>query len=260
MWRWLWTINPICRVLRWKRVPAPPSHRRQLGELERRLGYRFRRPVLLITALKHRSYLDGAGEDRSLSNERLEFLGDAVLDLVVSEYYYHMRPSDEEGTLTNVKSTLVSGPVLVAQARKLSLGLYLLLSANEANSGGRDRDSILEDAFEAIIGAIYLDGGLKASRRFIKNALLSDSDHILNQTSLKNYKSMLLEYAQSLGKEPPLYAVSHEAGPDHDKRYTVEVSLDGKVIGVGTGRSKKQAEQRAAREAALKMGIGSLAS
>jgi len=253
MWRWLWTINPICRALRWKRVQAPPPHRRRFCELERRLGYRFRRPALLITALKHRSYLDGAGEDRSLSNERLEFLGDAVLDLVVSEYYYHMRPGDEEGTLTNVKSTLVSGPVLVVQARKLSLGQYLLLSENEANSGGHDRDSILEDAFEAIIGAIYLDGGLKAARRFIENALLSDSDHILSQTSLKNYKSMLLEYAQSLGKEPPLYSVSHEAGPDHDKRYTVEVSLDGHIVGSGSGRSKKQAEQRAAAEGFVRL-------
>jgi len=248
MWRWLWRINFICRALRWKRIPASPPHRRRFCELERRLGYRFRRPALLITALKHRSYLDGAGEDRSLSNERLEFLGDAVLDLVVSEYYYHMRPRDEEGTLTNVKSTLVSGPALVSQARQLSLGQYLLLSENEANSGGRDRDSILEDAFEAIIGAIYLDGGLKASRRFIQNALLRDSDRILNRASLKNYKSMLLEYAQSLGKDPPLYSVSHEAGPDHDKRYTVEVSLDGKLIGIGIGRSKKQAEQRAAAE------------
>jgi len=253
MWRWLWTISPICRALRWKRLQAPPSHHRRICELEQRLGYRFRRPILLITALKHRSYLDGAGEDRSLSNERLEFLGDAVLDLVVSEYYYRLRPGDEEGTLTNVKSTLVSGPVLAAQARKLSLGQYLLLSENEANSGGRDRDSILEDAFEAIIGAIYLDGGIRASRRFIQDALLGDSDHILSQTSLKNYKSMLLEYAQSLGKEPPLYSVSQEAGPDHDKRYTVEVSLDGKLIGIGIGRSKKQAEQRAAAEGIKQM-------
>jgi ribonuclease-3 len=248
MWRWLWRINPICRALRWKQVQAPPPIRRQFCELERRLGYRFRHPGLLITALKHRSYLDGVGEDRSLSNERLEFLGDAVLDLVVSEYYYYLRPSDEEGTLTNVKSTLVSGPVLVSQARKLRLGQYLLLSENEINSGGRDRDSILEDAFEAVIGAIYLDGGLNASRRFIQKALLTDSVHILSQASLKNYKSMLLEYAQSLGKDPPIYNVSKEIGPDHDKRYTVEVSLDGRVIGVGMGRSKKQAEQQAAAE------------
>ena len=115
MWRRLWGISFVCRILRWKSIKALPLRRRQYCELERRLGYHFHRPGLLITALKHRSYQDSAGEDRSLSNERLEFLGDAVLDLVVSECYYHLQPSFEEGTLTNIKSTLVSGPVLVTQ-------------------------------------------------------------------------------------------------------------------------------------------------
>lgn len=208
---------------------------------------------MLITALKHRSYLDDAGEARVLANERLEFLGDAVLDLVVSDYFYHLRSQDEEGTLTNIKSTLVSGPVLVAQARKLRLGEYLLLSENEAHSGGRNRESILEDAFEAVIGAIYLDGGIKPARQFVQRFLLSEADKILGQASLKNYKSMLLEYAQSLSKEPPVYSVLQEFGPDHDKRYLVEVSLDGAVIGAGTGRTKKQAEQRAAAEGIKKI-------
>jgi ribonuclease-3 len=248
MWRWLWKVIPLCRVWRWNQAKAPLPWRRRFCELERKLGYRFQQPGLLVAALKHRSYLDSSGENRADSNERLEFLGDAVLDLVVSEYFYHLRPLDEEGTLTNIKSTLVSGAVLVAQARLLDLGHFLLLSENEIHSGGRDRDSILEDALEAIIGAIYLDGGLKSARKFIRHALLEQADRILGQASLKNYKSMLLEYAQSLGQEQPFYSVLKEIGPDHDKRYTVEVALNGKVIGVGSGRSKKQAEQRAAAE------------
>ncbi|RJP74952.1 MAG: ribonuclease III [Candidatus Zixiibacteriota bacterium] len=223
--------------------------RKKIRELERLLNYPFKQPQLLITALKHRSYLDDVGEDRLLSNERLEFLGDAVLDLVVSDYFYRLRPSDEEGVLTNIKSAIVSGTALMAQARKMQLGKYLLLSDNEAANGGRDRDSILEDTFEALVGAIYLDGGLDPAQVFIQNFLLADAEKILEQGSLKNYKSMLLEYAQSRGKEPPVYSVLSESGPDHDKLYLVEVRLNEHVQGTGTGRSKKQAEQRAAAEA-----------
>jgi ribonuclease-3 len=228
--------------------------RRKLFELERSINYYFRRPELLITALKHRSYLDGVGEDRHLSNERLEFLGDAVLDMVVSDYFYRLHPKDEEGSLTNIKSVIVSGSVLTEQARKLKLGKFLLLSHNEANNGGRNRGSILEDTFEALVGAIYLDGGVEPARRFIHHFLLNDADHILKLRTLKNYKSMLLEYAQSQGREAPLYTVMEEIGPDHDKMYLVEVRLgNGEVLGTGSGRSKKQAEQRAAEEGVKKL-------
>ncbi len=232
---------------RWKNARVSPALRQDVRSLERLLGYTFRRPELLITALKHRSYLDNAGEERTASNERLEFLGDAVLDLVVSDYFYGLRPDDDEGVLTNIKSAIVSGTTLAAQARKMQLGRFLLLSDNEASNGGRERVSILEDTFEALVGALYLDGGLKPARKFVQKFLLADVGKILEQSHLKSYKSMLLEYAQGRGMEPPVYNVLQESGPDHNKTYLVEVRLSGEVLGTGQGRSKKQAEQRAAQ-------------
>lgn len=213
------------------------------------IGYRFRQPELLWNALKHRSYLNSSGKDRIESNERLEFLGDAVLDLVISEHLYQSQSGEEEGILTGNKSTLVSGAVLAAQARKIGLGEYLFLSENEVKSGGRDRDSILEDAFEALIGAIYLDGRLKSARRFVHRFLLADADDILTEKSLQNYKSILQEYAQAQGWNPPVYNVIEETGPDHDKRYLIEVRLGDQLLGTGEGRTKKEAEQRAAEQA-----------
>jgi ribonuclease-3 len=233
----------ICRIA--------PQLSRKIGNLEEILNYQFKRLELLITALKHRSFLEEAGEERTESNERLEFLGDAVLDLIVSESFFRQYPQDDEGTLTMMKSTIVSGSVLMAQARKMDLGSYLLLGGNELNNGGRNRESILEDAFEAVLGAIYLDGGLEPARRYVERFLLQDAESILRQESLKNYKSMLLEYAQSIGKPQPVYSVLEESGPDHNKNYIVEVRLNGEVLGTGSGRSKKQAEQRAA-EAGMK--------
>lgn len=244
------------KLLPWKRKRndsrrIAPQLIRKSRDLEEILNYSFKRPELLITALKHRSFLEEAGEERSESNERLEFLGDAVLDLIVSDYFFRKHPQDEEGTLTMMKSTLVSGSVLMAQARKMDLGSFLLLGGNELHNGGRNRESILEDAFEAVLGAIYLDGGLEPARRYVDRFLLRDADAILRQGSLKNYKSMLLEYAQSIGKPQPVYSVIEESGPDHDKNYIVEVRVNGEVLGTGSGRSKKQAEQRAA-EAGMK--------
>jgi len=203
---------------------------------------------LLLNALKHRSYLDITGENRLLSNERLEFLGDAALNLIVSEHFFQSQSTEDEGTLTVAKSTIVSGSVLAEQAKKLSLGEYLLLSENEERSGGRDRDSILEDAFEALIGAIYIDGGLLPARKFVERFLLEDTGSILAEKSHKNYKSLLQEHAQSRGGNPPAYRVLEETGPDHNKRFFVEVRLNGEVIGTGIGRTKKEAEQKAAEE------------
>jgi ribonuclease-3 len=233
---------------RWKKSGLSPEVRNNLKQLERRIGYKFRRPALLVTALKHRSYLDQSGESRSRSNERLEFLGDAVLSLAVSEHSYHTQRSEDEGAMTSVKSTVVSGSVLAEQARNIDLGKYLFLSENEARSGGRDRDSILEDAFEALIGAIFLDGGLPPARKFVSHHLLASLQDILKESSFKNYKSTLQEYAQGRGIEPPLYRVVEENGPDHDKLFVVEVHLNGQNVGTGRGRSKKEAEQQAAAE------------
>lgn len=238
---------------RWKNSIVEKEHRKNSRHLERQIHYRFRNTDLLLNALKHRSFLDVSGEKRILSNERLEFLGDAVLNLIVSEHFYHFQTGGEEGALTNSKSTLVSGTVLADQARKIDLGKYLLLSENEARSGGRDRDSILEDAFEALIGAIYLDRGLKHARKFVQQFLLADSHGILSEKSHRNYKSVLQEHLQGVGSPLPVYEVVEENGPDHNKRYTVEVRLGEEILGVGSGRTKKDAEQRAAREGIKKV-------
>jgi ribonuclease-3 len=237
--------------LRWQRskaAGAPPGFHKKLRQFERIIGYRFRDRELLLNALKHRSYLDISGETRLKSNERLEFLGDSVLSLVVSDHFYRSKERGAEGTLTSLKSTIVSGPVLAEQARKIRLGDFLLLSENEARSGGRDRDSILEDTFEALIGAIYIDRGLKQARRFIRRFVLIDTRDILDESSHQNYKSLLQELVQARGEEPPVYIVIEETGPDHDKRYMVEARLDREVLGRGSGRTKKDAEQQAAKE------------
>ncbi len=238
---------------RWKRSGIPPDVKRKLRAFESIIRHRFRRPDLLRNALKHRSYLDQSGEPRRESNERLEFLGDAVLNLTVSEHFFASSSYHNEGELTAAKSTIVSGMVLAEQARKIHLGDYLFLSDNEEKAGGRDRDSILEDAFEALVGAIYLDGGLPAASAFVGRFLLADSGHILNEKSLRNYKSILQEYAQKRGGEPPEYRVVKETGPDHNKRFVVEVRIGGKVIGRGKGKTKKEAEQRAAEEGMRKI-------
>ncbi|MFH1862856.1 MAG: ribonuclease III [bacterium] len=245
MLNWIWRRRQLRGV--------SEDVRRRLAELQRLIQYRFRQPDLLLRALKHRSFLDTTGEDRIQSNERLEFLGDAVLSLVVSEYFYTIKERDGEGILTNLKSTLVSGPVLAAQARKMELGHYLLLGSGELKAGGRERASILEDTFEALIGAVYLDGGVKAAQRFLQRFLLNDAEALLAQKSLKNYKSLLQEIVQSKGLEPPAYTILEESGPDHNKRYLVEVRVNGEVIGSGHGRTKKQAEQRAAASAVQKI-------
>lgn len=231
-----------------RKIPgASPDFHKKLRRFERIIHHRFHNPKLLLNALKHRSYLDTSGESRINSNERLEFLGDSVLNLVVSEHFYRSQEKGAEGTLTSLKSTIVSGAVLAEQARKIQLGEYLLLSENEAKSGGRDRESILEDAFEALIGAIYIDRGYEAARRFIHHFLLKDTSDILDETSHRNYKSVLQEYVQSRGEAPPVYTVVEETGPDHDKRYLVEVRLGEVILGRGSGRTKKEAEQQAAR-------------
>jgi ribonuclease-3 len=236
-----------------------PEARKLLGEFERKIRYRFHNPKLLIQALKHRSYLTVSEESRGGANERLEFLGDSVLDLVSSEYLFQAYPDKLEGDLTQMKSVLVSGSVLAREAERFGLGKYLLLSANEAKSGGRNRYSILEDAFEALIGALYLDGGFQQARRLVLRELLEHSDYIFQDTRHQNYKSLLLEHAQAHGIAPPEYFVKEEIGPEHQKKFVVEVIMkdpiqpDQQIRGMGEGNTKKDAEQMAAREAAREL-------
>ena len=230
---------------------APPGN---LGELEQRLGYRFRDQELLLTALKHRSYVyarQGSGVD---SNERLEYLGDAVLDLLVAEELFRRHEDRREGDLTKMKSLVVSRPVLARKARSIELGRFLLLSQEERKVGGADQDSILSDAFEAVIGAMYIDGGLEGTRRFVERVVMGDFEELHQREDSINFKSSLLEHTQSLGWGYPRYHVQEEKGPDHDKVFSVSVYVTGEEVGFGSGRSKKEAQQMAARDALLKLG------
>jgi len=232
--------------------PSDPeeAHRRRLFKA---IGYRFRNARLADQALTHRSHLTVVGRPRIDSNERLELLGDAVLGLLVTEHLYERFPEKEEGELTMIKSLIVSRRVLAQSARRLNLGQYLSLSESEERAGGRDRPSIITDALEALIGGIYLDGGLPAARAFVHRHLLRDLDDLLAREEHRNYKSLLLEHAQASNLGHPVYTVRSEEGPDHDKRFTIEVRLGGQVLGVGIGSTKKRAEQRAAASALKKI-------
>lgn len=231
------------------------SERQSLCEFEDHIGYRFTYPELLIQALTHRSFLNANGGEALASNERLEFLGDSVLELVVNEYLYSRFPGQQEGELTKMKSLLVSRSVLAGQAKRLNLGRFLFLSDAERESGGSFRASILADGFEAVIGALYLDGGLSQARRFIEKQLLLDVDGILGSRSHVNYKSVLQESVQERLKTYPRYRIVSETGPDHRKVFTVEVTVRGEQLGLGKGTNKKLAEQAAAQNALERVGM-----
>ena len=231
------------------------QNQHRLAGLQSQLRYRFTNIDLLDLALRHRSHVYANEEEGITSNERLEFLGDAVLDLVVTEDLFRRHPDKREGELTQIKSLLVSKAVLAQKSRDIGIGDFLHLSREEDLAGGRSRTSILGDAFEAILGAIYLDGGLKPSGEFIKNHLLSNLDEITSDGTYLNFKSALLEHTQSVGRGHPRYLVHAEDGPDHRKTFTVEVLVAGDRVGLGQGRSKKEAQQMAAREALEKLGV-----
>jgi ribonuclease-3 len=202
---------------------------------------------MLQQALTHRSYLgEVAGVE---SNERLEFLGDSVLGLVVSEYLFSKYPDRPEGELAKAKAVAVSEPVLADAAKTLSLDTMILMSQGEEASGGRERLSILADTFEALVAVIYLDCGLEAARQFVLRALESILIDIERKEHIRDYKSLLQEDTQSEYKKAPKYVVIAEDGADHDKTFVVEARLESKVLGRGIGKSKKQAEQAAALEA-----------
>lgn len=212
-------------------------------------GIAFRDPGLLKLALTHRSYLSVTGQGPRESNERLEFLGDSVLGLVTSEYLYRRHPDEHEGQLTKTKSLLVSKAILSRRALRMGLGRFVLLSHSEVESGGRQRLSILADAFESVLGAIYLDQGFETARRFIHQWLLAESDAIVSDKRHTNYKSHLQEYVQSTYHTHPVYRIRSEYGPDHSKHFMVEVMVGRRTLGEGRGHNKKEAEQAAARDA-----------
>ncbi|MFC1499763.1 ribonuclease III [Candidatus Zixiibacteriota bacterium] len=219
------------------------------------MGYRFHDTDLLREALSHRSFVGVRGEDRLESNERLEFLGDAILDLVVAHELFQRFPRKSEGELTELKSLLVSRPTLERTARDLGLGEALLLSQNEDATGGRTRPSILADAFEALLGALYIDGGYEVVRRIVVDLLIHELAVVSRNPALGNYKSKLLEYVQKQKNGRLIYRTTGEKGPDHDKIFIIQVLLDQQVLGEGRGESKKQAQQEAARAALEKLGV-----
>ncbi len=220
--------------------------------LQQKLQYQFKDDSLLKHALTHSSY---ANEVRSGfdSNERLEFLGDSVLSIIVAEHLFSQFPKVPEGELTRLRASLVCEKALCVYARELELGKYLLLGNGEDKGGGRERDSILADAFEAVLAAIYLDGGMEPARRHVMNFVLRELSQPEDEV-FKDYKTALQEIIQRNPEESVSYFLTGEEGPDHDKRFTVEVRLNSNVIGTGTGKNKKKAEQMAAKQALELMG------
>jgi len=220
--------------------------------LEKKLGYTFKNKSLLLNALTHSSY---ANEVRNgvTSNERLEFLGDSVLSIIVSNYLFHQFKEMPEGELTKIRASLVCEKSLCAFSRELELGKFLRLGKGEDKGGGRERDSILADAFEAVLAAIYLDGGIEVSRNYVMPFILRELKHTDDEV-FKDYKTALQEIIQRNPEETVTYILTGESGPDHNKVFTVEVRLNSNVIGTGKGKSKKQAEQMAAKQALHLMG------
>jgi ribonuclease-3 len=220
-----------------------------LIEFQENIAYRFRDPARLIEALTHRSTLgDLKPGEEGVTYERLEFLGDSVLALATSVYLMHSFPSDDEGRLTQKKSLLVSKSVLARKAEEIGVKRYIILSNNAVKGGVADQDSVLTAALEAVIGAIYLDGGLDAATTFVEERILNDMDEILEHTDHINYKSILQEWTQARYRNYPLYKVKSTTGPEHDKIFLVEVKVGGEVVGRGRGKTKKDAEQMAAKE------------
>lgn len=219
--------------------------------LESKIKYHFTDPSILTHALTHSSYANEMRMDKEKSNERLEFLGDAVLELVTSEYVYKEYDELSEGDLTKLRASIVCEQTLSACARDLKIGDYLLLGKGEDISGGRDRDSILSDAMEAVIGAIYLDGGFTNAKEFIRGFILAN---LKNKDLFFDSKTILQEMIQNNNNGQKLrYKLISEEGPDHSKIFTVAVYVSNDEIGIGTGRTKKAAEQEAAYQAIQKL-------
>ena len=218
-----------------------------LHELEKAIGHSFRDISLLENALAHSSYANERWHNSLRSNERLEFLGDSILGMMVADYLYRNFPDRPEGELTRMRADMVCEQSLALIANKIGLGGFLLLGHGEERFGGRNRNSILADAVESVIAACYLDGGMEAARGFIKTFVLHNVP--VRQLTNQDYKTALQELVQQKKNQHLSYVLVEESGPDHDKVFYVEVCLNGKRIGLGTGTSKKRAEQDAARVA-----------
>ncbi|MEI6845585.1 MAG: ribonuclease III [Candidatus Firestonebacteria bacterium] len=218
-----------------------------LEEFQNIIGYRFKDIDILATVFSHSSFVNENKLHKKDSNERLEFLGDAVVGVITNAYLFEKYPEANEGFLTRVKSLAVSQPSLAEAARKCKLGGYLLLGKGEETSEGRAKESNLSNAFEALAGAIYLDGGLSGATKFMKEFVLNDL--VVDAREAKDYKSELQEIIQKKHKKRPVYHIASEEGPEHKKIFIVRVAFGGKILGEGRGKSKKEAELAAAKEA-----------
>ncbi len=224
--------------------------RKALQELQEKIGYQFQEEALLKQALTHSSFANEQKINKLKNYERLEFLGDAVLELISSEFLYNENVDMPEGQLTRMRASMVCEPALAYCARDISLNSYILLGKGEEATGGRTRDSIISDVMEAVIGAIFLDGGIENAKKFIYRFVLSDLE---NKILCLDSKTLLQEEIQKKNTAQLRYELVGETGPDHDKQFHVEAYLNNQLIGCGVGRTKKSAEQQAAYEALLKM-------
>lgn len=221
-----------------------------VAAIEKNIGYSFNDKSLLKLALTHSSYTNDNHEDKHSHNERIEFLGDAVLELSSSDYLYKNYQNKSEGELTRLRASIVCEPTLAICAKDIELNKYILLGKGEEITGGRERDSIVSDAFEAVIGAIYLDGGFAIAKDFVERFVLNDIEH---KQLFFDSKTILQEMVQSSADGTLSYELIREEGPDHDKRFVVQVMIGKEPAGVGSGRTKKAAEQEAAYAAIKKL-------
>jgi ribonuclease III len=222
-------------------------------DLEKLIGIKLKNQKLLDQAFMHRSYLNECDGDCQ-SNERMEFLGDAVLELISSEYLYKNHPEQTEGEMTNFRSALVQGKNLALVARELDLGRYLYLSHGEENSGGREKNYILANTVEALIGAIFLDQGLESSKKFIDTFIINRLDEIIENKLHIDSKTRFQELVQEKLDVTPTYEVLKESGPDHNKEFEAGAFIDGKLVAKGKGSSKQSAEEKAAQASLIKKG------
>lgn len=220
-----------------------------LSEFEKIIDYKFKNKKLLEQALSHSSYINEARRNHIENNERLEFLGDAVLELVISEYIYIKYTNMPEGELTKFRASIVCEPTLAQQAKKLKIGKYIMLGKGEKTTGGDGRDSILADAFEAVIGAVYLDGGIESAKKYILAIMNPIISSLQQSFKTMDYKTYLQEIVQKTSKETVRYEIIDEIGPDHSKEFIAVAIHGNEKLGQGKGRTKKEAEQNAAMDA-----------
>ncbi|BDU50385.1 ribonuclease III [Haliovirga abyssi] len=222
---------------------------KKICEFEKKINYTFLDKSLLTKALIHRSYGNEHRDFKNINNEKLELLGDAVLDLIITEYIYIKFSNATEGELAKLKAMIVSEPLLAEVSTEIGIGSYMFLSKGEELTGGRERNSILGDVFEALLGGIYLDSGFENAKEFVLKYFVDRIVHIDENLDLVDYKTILQEFTQKEYKKIPKYIVLEELGPDHNKQFKVGVKVKNSIVGEGLGRNKKSAEQMAARNA-----------